>query len=468
MSAESGMNLLNAARSDFMKPTPARERLGILFDEGSFVELDAFAKVDGKPAGVVTGYGTVFGTPCYAFAQDPKVFGGAVGRVHAAKIKKVYDLAIKTGAPVVGIYDSNGARLAEGNDALAAYGEMLSYVNNLSGVVPQVSVVVGTCAGTAAMIACSADFVVMSEDAQFFMTAPFVAKAKGEKVEGAGTAKNAALSGVAQIVEKTKEDAVKSARNLVAMLPMNNLAASPVCEFAGADAVQVVEGDIAATLRTVADQDSLMELYKEFGTNVYAALATMGGYTCAMLATKNSAKLTSDDCSKIARIVSFCDAFQLPVITFVDTEGFVASSEAELAGSIREAAKLAHVYAEATCPKVSVVTGKAYGSAFIALAGKNAGADLTVAWPDAVISALEPQTAVAILMGDKITAKKGRAAVEQEYMETSANAFAAAADGSIEDVIDPADTRKVILSALEMLESKRVAKLPKKHSIIPF
>lgn len=475
MSGISKIDMLNEACKQAKAVTPARERLLKLFDADSFVELDAYTKSCGETVGVVIGYGAIEGSTVFAFAQDSSVNDGAVGRVHAAKIKKVYDLAVKTGAPVVGIYDSNGADLKEGNDALTAYGEMLLSSNNISGVVPQISVVVGTCASSAAMVAASADFVVMSEDAQLFMTAPFTVKANGEDVEGAGSAANAAKAGVAHFVEKTADEAVAKARAIVSMLPINNLSTVPLCEFSAVEntadylraACENISGtDVKELVSTVVDANSVVEIQKDFAEGAFAALATLGGFTVGVAATV-SETIGRDECAKIARLVSICDAFQIPVITFVNTQGFESSAASELAGLVRESAKLAHVYAEATTPKVSVILGDAFGPAYIALAGRNANADAVLAWPSAVVSPLNPKTAVAIMYGNEITADKSREEVENEYRTEKAGAFNAAADGVVDDVIDPAATREALISALDMLEGKRVTKLPKKHGNMP-
>lgn len=475
MSSISKIDMLTQAQQQAKSSTPARERLLGLFDEGSFVELDAYTQSCGQPVGVVIGYGSIEGSTVFSFSQDSSVNDGAVGRVHAAKIKKVYDLAVKTGAPVVGVYDSNGADLKEGNDALTAYGEILLASNNLSGVVPQISVVVGTCASSAAMIAASADFVIMSEDAQLFMTAPFTVKANGENVEGAGTAENAAKAGVVHFVEKTAADAVKKARDIVSMLPINNLSTIPMCEFTAAQNTEaylrsacesIESADVKEIISTVVDAGSVCEIQKDFAQGAFAALATLGGFTVGVVATV-SKTIGRDECAKIARLVSICDAFQIPVITFVNTQGFEASAASELAGLVRESAKLAHVYAEATTPKISVITADAFGPAYIALAGRNANADVVLAWPSAVISPLNPKTAVAFMYGDEITADKSREDVENEYRTTKASAFNAAADGVVDDVIDPAATREALIGALDMLEGKRVSKLPKKHGNMP-
>ena len=461
MSADCKRNVLADAREKAVKQTAARERLNRLFDPNTFVELDAFAKADGENTGVLTGYGSVEGTTVFAFAQDITEDSGAVGRVHAAKIRKIYDLAVKTGSPVVGIYDSNGGRIREGAEALAAYGEMMLASNNLSGVVPQVSVIAGTCAGTAAMIAVGADFVVMSEDAQFFMTAPSVAKEKGAKA--VSTAAEAEKAGMVHVVAKDADAAVDEARKLVSMLPQNNLAAPPIFDFAPASG-DVCAADAEETVKAIFDADSVVELQKGFGGKAVTALATLGGMPCGVVATRGG-ELCADACAKIAKLVSVCDAYHIPVVTLLDASGFSAGCEA--AGGIRSSALLAHVCAEATTPKVAVITGEAYGPAYIAMAGKNGSADVTLAWPGAVISALAPETAVELLCADEISAEKSRDEVVKEYKEIQCSPFAAAGLGYVDDVIDPAATRDMLITSLDMLSGKRVNRLPKKHSNLP-
>lgn len=455
------------ARKDALKDTAARRRIEALFDPDTFVEVGALVKNGCDGAGVITGYGLVDGSPVYTFAQDTSVRNGAVGAAHGSKIKKIYELALKSGAPVVGIYDSNGAAIDEGLDAMAAYGDMLCWTNNLSGVVPQVSVVLGPCAGCAAMIAASADFVVASEQAELFL-------APGDE---ACDAKNAALSGVAHLVEKDEAAAVAAARRLIALLPSNNLSALPLCEFREADkaaaaleaaAKAMDKADMMKIIDSVADAGSVIELQKDFTKcGVHVALGTVAGSTVGFVAASDSGKVCSNGSSKIARFVAICDSFQIPVVTFVNCAGFAATNGHAFRGGVREVAKLAHVYAEATTPKIAVICGAAYGSAYVALAGRGANADYAVAWPDAVISALSPATAVAFMEGDKITKDKTRAQVEAEYAANEAGAVAAAAKGHIDDVVDPADTRAAVVSAIDMLIGKRVSRLPKKHANIP-
>lgn len=473
MSLESSMQRLagqDAAQTD------ARKRLNALFDPDTFVEIGAFVMAGDKAGGVITGYGYVDGNPVYAFAQDNTVDGGAVGRVHAEKIKKLYETAAKTGAPVVAVYDSKGARLNEGHDVLAGYGELLALSNNLSGVVPQISVVLGTCAGVSAMLACSADFVVMSEKAELFLTAPFVVEAAGEKTDGAGTAQNAMKSGVAHLVCADDAQAMEQTRRLLSLLPINNLSAAPMFEFeeneAGAQALAeyqaVEEKDPVKALEAIADADSLLVVQDGFGTGSVTALGTLNGSAVGFAATAGK-RLSADDCAKLARFVRTCDAFSLPVITLIDTDGFVPSAKEELAGSIRESAKLAHAYAEATCPKVAVITGDAFGPAYIALAGKGANADIVIAWPTAVISALNPEASVEILWQDRVAGadKAKRAELAEEYKQTLASPFEAAKGGYVDFIVAPESTRQTLSSVLDMLSGKRVSKMPKKHGNMP-
>jgi len=447
------------ARALAFGDTLARQRLGKLFDPDSFVEINGFVTCDNQPPGVVCGYGAVMGSPCYAFAQDVSQSGGAVGAVHAAKIKKLYDMALKTGVPVVGIYDSYGARVAEGAGALDAYGEILLHVNNLSGVVPQIAVVLGTCVGASAMLACSADFVVMSETAEFYLSPP-------QDSDEGGSAQAAMECGVAHVVNADDTGAIASVRLLLARLPLNNLASSPVSDFAREN-IDPVSGQTGKEIvAAVCDTGSPLELLAGFGKASYTAIATMGGTPCGVVATSGD-KLDADSCAKIAKVVSVCDAYQLPILTFVNTTGFAPSEKGGPSAGVRESARLAHIYAEATTAKVAVITGDAYGAAYIALASRGANSDYTVAWPGATISALDPVAAVAFLYGERITKDNPRQAVEDAYRSEEASALTAAQRGYIDDIIDPSLTRPAILSALDLLAAKRVTRNPKKHSNLP-
>lgn len=455
------------AREAAFAETPARSRLAMLFDPGTFVEIGGFAKADGQPLGAVCGYGSVNGSPVYAFAQDQSENGGAVGAAQAAKIGKIFDLALKTGAPVIGVYDSNGALISEGTGALNAYGDMLRSVNNLSGVVPQLSLVLGPCAGSSAVMACCADFVIMSEKSEFFITPPS---------KGQGAAAAAGKSGVAHIVKPDDSSAIEAARKIVSLLPLNNLAAPPVFDSSEAENAEAVlraacenidEACVKEITASICDAGSVIELMPDFGKSAYTALGTLGGFTCGVVATKKGAKLCSDCCDKIAKFVSVLDSFQIPVITLVNTEG-LDPGEDELCTAVRDMAKLSHVYAEATTAKAVVITGKAIGAAYVALASRAVASDYTIAWPSAVISALPPKAAVAFTYSERITADNPREAVEAAYIENEASAFTAAAGGYIDDVIDPALTRPALIAAMDLLSAKRVHKNPKKHGNIPF
>lgn len=442
------------------RQSAARDRLTYLFDEGQFTELDAYAANGAELSGVITAFGYADGNPVYAFSQDVSVKGGAVTKVQADKIAKLYDLAAKTGVPVVGIYDSNGADLEDGFAAMQAYGELLLCASNLSGVVPQIAVAAGVCSGAAAMLAESADITILTEDSELY-----VAPNSGVK----NPAENAAKNGTAALVCENDEAAVKAAKDILGRLPQNNLSPAPMYEFDAPAAAFDKAPEAAA--KAVFDEGTVLELYPEYGTAAYTALASLAGSTVGVAATnKKASKLTADDASKLARFVRFCDAFAVPVVTFVDTEGFAADSETEAAGAVKSMAKLAHAYAEATTVKIAVITGKAYGSAYIALAGKSANADVTLALADAVISPLAPETAVEFLDHDSLKGASqlsvARQALADEYAAKNASAAAAAQAGSVDMVVDAQGLRTALVAAADMLSGKRVSRLPKKHSNI--
>lgn len=448
---------LEEARSG-LDGSAAWRRLDALFDSGSFTELDVFSKNGENGCEVITGYGSVAGAPAYAFSQNIEASGGAMGRAQAAKIRRVYELAEKTGLPVIGIYDSNGAHLTEGLDALDAYGELMRIASRLSGVVPQVSLVLGACAGSAALMAAAADVVIVSEDAQMYLTSPSILG--GEK-EGIGSAKAVCQSGTAQVLAATEGEAMESARTLVSMLPSNNLSAAPALE-----AVDAQPGECVCC--SLVDAGSVYPMSEEFGSLVHTALARIMGITVGIVSTAagEDGRLDADSCRKAARFVRLCDAFSIPVVTLVDSVGFARSVEAELHSGIRDAAMLSSAYAEATCPKISVVTGKAVGPIFSVLAGRG-NADAVFATPDSVISPLPPETAVSILWNDRIAAGEQRADLIAEYEAVEASALKAAEMGYVDDVVDSAALRGRLYIALEMLSGKRISNLAKKHSNMP-
>lgn len=422
----------------------ARKRLAAFFDEDSFTELDKFLSADGTLSSVIAGCGSVDGTTVYAFAQDVSVKGGAVNKAAALKIKRVYDLAAKNGFPVVGFYDSKGGDINEGMAVLSAYGDIMKASAAVSGVVPQIAVVTGICAGCAAMLAAMADVVIATEKSELFLTAPFN-NADG-KLAGAGSAENAAKSGVCQILAKDDSEAVAKTKKLVAVLPENNLFVGANTEAPDNDAaisVSMSGADIAAA---VAQKGSVIEFGEKFGSAAYTALGALDGTTVAFVATDKAAKLNSADCAKIARFVQFADLFSVPVVTIVDTEGFEGSSAAELAGSVRDCARLAQVYATATTVKVNVIKGKAFGAAYAAFDS----ADLSYAWENAQIAPMNPE-AGKVFMGEELTT----------------DPFTAASLGMVDGVIDAADTRETVSGALSMCDAKNLS--PKrKHANYTF
>lgn len=446
MSIESKLAFLQETKAANAQ-TKAYQRLQLLFDEGTFVEIDSFTKSGDGRAEAAAGFGSVDGCPVYAFAQNSDVEGGAMSKAQAAKICKVYELAEKTGAPVVGIYDSIGARLNESCEMLAAYGDVMLKANNLSGVVPQIAVIAGPCLGASSMIAAAADVVIMSEDGQFAL------QTNGE----GGDLKEASESGLVHLTAKDDKEAVAKARELITLLPSNNLSGAPITDFA--DSAAETDGEFGASIiAAVMDQDSFIEFQAGFGAGFIAGLAKLGGNTVGVVASEEK---TADGkaCEKAARLVRFCDAFAIPVITFVNAESFCC---------IKAACKLTNAYAEATTAKISVITGEAYGAVYMALAGAAAGVDVAYAWPTASISALNPTTAAVMLWSDKLKGSSNptadRAKLIAEYKDQEACPFKAAGDGFVQDVIEPSETRLKLYAALDILAGKRVTRLPKKHA----
>ncbi|MDE5946233.1 MAG: carboxyl transferase [Oscillospiraceae bacterium] len=434
------------------------DRLSCLFDEGKYTEINSSIMEKDKQASVVTAYGYVNGNPVYAFSQDKSMTSGAVGMAHAEKIAKLYSLASKTGTPVIGIHDSNGAFVDGTAESLLAYGKMISASSLISGVVPQISVIAGTCAGSASILACSSDFVIMTKDSEFFMNA---------NSENA-SAESAMKAGIASSICEDIKSAIEKARDIINIMPLNNLSAVP--EFEPLEPVGTISKDLNGIINGVTDADTAIELYDSYGKSSYTALARIEGRTVGIVATnKTSDKLCSEDCSKISRFVRLCDAFSVPIITFVDTDGF---DTADTVSGIKNITALSSCYAEATTIKISVITGKAVGTSFVALAGKDINTDFTYAWESAYISPMMPETAVEFLWHDKLknadNLSTKRKELAEEYKSTLASAEKASAIGCIDDVISAVDTRKVIASALDILAGKRVTKLPKKHNNIPF
>lgn len=433
-----------------IKDTDARKRLVSLFDDGVFTEIDAFAKSSNGDVEVVAGFGTVNGAPVYAFSQDVSVNGGAVSVAQCAKIKKIYDLASKTGCPVVGIYDSNGMDLKEGFEGLSAYGEIVKASTSVSGVVTQISIVAGAAVGTTALIADMADVVVAVKDADFYVTAPSEV-----------TAEACAQEGTVDILADDFDSAVKAVRDIITLVPSNNLSTPPVYDFTDPAAAADTGACAADIIKAAADEGSVIELKEKYAENCITALATVAGSTVGFVGFDG--KSVCPSCAyKAEAFVKFCDAFNIPIVTLLSANGLRKERENQM---LIAAAKLTAAYATATCPKISVITGKAVGAAYIMLAGRGSNADLVYAWDTSVVSPLDTKAAVAFLYNDRLANGENRAELEKEYEENLASPFTAAACGAIDDVFVPAETRAKIVAALDVLAGKRETTLPRKHSV---
>lgn len=433
-----------------IKDTDARKRLVSLFDDGVFTEIDAFAKSSNGDVEVIAGFGTVNGAPVYAFSQDVSVNGGAVSVAQCAKIKKIYDLASKTGCPVVGIYDSNGMDLKEGFEGLSAYGEIVKASTSVSGVVPQISIVAGAAVGTTALIADMADVVVAVKDADFYVTAPSEV-----------TAEACAQEGTVDILADDFDSAVKAVRDIITLVPSNNLSTPPVYDFTDPAAAADTGACAADIIKAASDEGSVIELKEKYAENCITALATVAGSTVGFVGFDG--KSVCPSCAyKAEAFVKFCDAFNIPIVTLLSANGLRKERENQM---LIAAAKLTAAYATATCPKISVITGKAVGAAYIMLAGRGSNADLVYAWDTSVVSPLDTKAAVAFLYNDRLANGENRAELEKEYEENLASPFTAAACGAIDDVFVPAETRAKIVAALDVLAGKRETTLPRKHSV---
>lgn len=431
---------INAAKAE-IAATAAYQTVTAFFDKDSFCEIDAFAKSGDGFAEVVAGFGTVEGLPVYAFAQNSDISGGAMSKAQAAKLKKLYKLALKTGAPVVGFYDSVGGRLSQGTEMLAGCGEVLNLISKLSGAVPQISVVTGTCLGTNALAAVSADFLIMSSDAK--LSLDVTGKDSAAEVNAA--------CGNASFVAGDAEQAVKQARELVCYMPSNNLSMAPE----GFEEQPTPHGNCIVS-KTV-DGGTKLKIADAYGDSARIRLARLGGSVIGVVRTTGS-KLDAKSADKIARFVRFCDAFSVPVLTFADCDGFE---------DIASARKLTSAYAEATTVKISVVVGKAIGSAYVALAGTGANADVVYAFPDAVISPVNVEAAAFIMAPEhmKVPFEQQQAAAMQ-FAQENLSAFNAAQNGFVDGIVEEAQLRSALISALDMLAGKRVPTVAKKHSTV--
>ncbi len=479
----------------------ARERIDLLLDEGSFTELDAFVVArsgDEVPEeqripgdGVVTGFGRIDGRLAYVFSQDFTVFGGSLAEGHAAKIVKVMDLAVRNGAPIIGLNDSGGARIQEGVVSLGGYADIFLRNVLASGVVPQLSAIMGPCAGGAVYSPAITDFVVMVEDTSFmFVTGPDVVRTvtheevSFEELGGAGV--HAERSGVAHFTAADEVACATLLRRLVGYLPSNNLDPAPVTptddppDRADRELDAIVPAsptkpyDMRDVIRRVVDDGACLEVHERWARNIICAFARLDGRTIGVVAQQPmvlAGVLDIDASTKAARFVRFCDAFNIPLVTFVDVPGFLPGTAQEHGGIIRNGAKLLYAFAEATVPKLTVITRKAYGGAYDVMSSKHIRADYNVAWPSAEIAVMGPEGAVNILYKDEIAnapdPEARRRELTAEYVQRFANPYVAAARGYLDDVIEPHDTRPRLVAALRSLVGKRDQNPKKKHGNIP-
>ena len=479
----------------------ARERLDLLLDEGTFVELDRFvthratdfglAEQQFPGDGVVTGYGRIDGRLVYVYSQDFTVFGGSLSETHAQKICKVMDLALRNGAPVIGLSDSGGARIQEGVASLGGYADIFLRNTLASGVVPQISAVLGPCAGGAVYSPAITDFVFMVRGVSYmFVTGPSVVKTVTHEEVGfedlGGADVHGETSGIAHGVFPTEPECLAAIRELTGFLPANNLDSPPVRAASDPDdrrdtSLLGVIPDVPATpydmhdvIRAVVDDGRFFEIQGGYAQNIVVGFSRLGGMPVGIIANQPAVLAGVLDINasvKAARFIRFCDAFNIPLVTFVDVPGFLPGTAQEHGGIIRHGAKLLYAYCEATVPKLTVITRKAYGGAYDVMSSKHIRGDVNLAWPTAEIAVMGPKGAVEILFREEIAAAADPALVMQqridEYTRTFANPYKAAARGFIDDVIDPRDTRPRLIDALRMLATKRDVNPKKKHGNIP-
>ncbi len=479
----------------------ARERIDYFLDDGTFNELDQFRTHDTHKFGmeeeqtygdgVVTGYGEVNGRRVFVFAHDFTVFGGSLGEVFAEKVNKVMDKAMEVGAPVVGLNDSAGARIQEGVKSLGGFGEIFRRNTEASGVVPQISAIMGPCAGGAVYSPAITDFVFMVKDtSHMFITGPDVIKTvTGEEVsfeELGGAMAHASTSGVSHFAVDSEEEALDEIARLLSYLPQNNVEDPPRVdpwddpERADEALNEIVPDqprkpyDIKDVVDHVADKGSFFEVHEDFAKNIVVGFSRLDGHSVGVVANQprvNAGTLDITASEKASRFVRFCDAFNVPILTFVDVPGFLPGTDQEHDGIIRHGAKLLYAYSEATVPLLTVITRKAYGGAYDVMASKHLGADVNYAWPTAEIAVMGPQGAVNILYSDELEAaddpETRREELIEEYREEFANPYTAADKGFIDGVIEPPETRARLIDDLEMLKSKRTQYPDKKHGNLP-
>jgi len=479
----------------------ARERLDLLLDKGSFRETDMFVthrthdfdleKKKFLADSVVTGWGTIDGRLVYVFSQDFTVFGGSLGEVHAEKICKIMDMAMKNGAPVIGLNDSGGARIQEGVVSLGAYADIFLKNTLSSGVIPQISAIMGPCAGGAVYSPALTDFIFMVRNSSYmFVTGPEVVKTVTheevtfEELGGADT--HASTSGVCHYVAESEGDCLYMIRLLLSYIPQNNLEDPPFVPTSD-DRLRTEEDldhivpddpskpyDMRDVIKLVVDDGVFLEIHENYAKNILTCFARFGGHSVGIIANQPAhlaGVLDINSSDKAARFVRFCDSFNLPIITFVDVPGFLPGTGQEHGGIIRHGAKLLYAYCEATVPKITLITRKAYGGAYDVMSSKHIRGDLNLAWTSAELAVMGPEGAVNIIfrkeLADAKDPEKRRAELVAEYREKFAHPYIAAARGYVDDIIEPRFTRPRIINGLEMLSNKRDANPAKKHGNIP-
>ena len=479
----------------------ARERMDLLLDKGSFREIDAFAvhrtndfgldrqKILGDS--VVTGWGTIEGRLVYVFSQDFTVFGGSLGEVHAEKICKLLDMALKNGAPVVGLNDSGGARIQEGVVSLGGYADIFLRNTLASGVIPQLSAIMGPCAGGAVYSPALTDFIFMVRNSSYmFVTGPEVVKAvTHEEVsfeDLGGASVHSETSGVCHVATDSEADTLYLIRKLLTYLPQNNMEDPPFVPPTD-DPLRMSEAldslipddpsepyDIKDVINLIVDDGNFFEIHENYAQNIVVGFSRLGGHSIGIIANQPAVLagvLDINSSDKAARFVRFCDSFNIPILTFVDVPGFLPGTGQEHGGIIRHGAKLLFAYCEATVPKLTVVTRKAYGGAYDVMSSKHIRGDVNLAWPTAEIAVMGPEGAVNIIFRKELAeaedVEKRRAELVAEYREKFANPYIAASRGFIDDVIEPRETRPRLVNALEMVANKRDANPAKKHGNIP-
>ncbi len=479
----------------------ARERMEKLFDPGTFIEMDAFVKLrctnfgldkaNMESESVVTGYGSINGRLVYAFSQDFTITGGALGEMHAKKIVKVMDNAAKVGAPVIGLNDSGGARIQEAVDALSGYGDIFYRNSIYSGVVPQISAIMGPCAGGAVYSPALTDFIFMVDTtSQMFITGPQVIKTvTGEMVSAealGGAMTHNSVSGNVHFISQTDEECIAEIRRLVGFLPSNNMEKAPRVEIQDDINRQVEEltsiipanpnkpYSMFELISHLVDNGDYMEYQPYFAKNIVTCFARINGQSVGIIANQPQVMAGCLDINagdKTARFIRTCDSFNIPLLTIVDVPGFLPGTNQEYGGIIRHGAKILYAYSEATVPKVTLITRKAYGGAYVAMCSKSLGADMVFAWPTAEIAVMGPKGAVNIIFKNDIKNAEDQEAMRKQKLEEYTTEFAtpykAAERGFVDDVIEPKTTRQRIIDAFNMLEGKREKMPSKKHGNIP-